>query len=253
MSTLDESWLDFFQSGIYAEGWTWRKDEAQTSREVDAVLETLQPTSGSHILDWCGGWGRHSIELAKRGYKVTLLDFAANHIEMARRIAKETGVTLELIHSDFRNTPHSIQADYAVNMFTAGIGYLTEKDDLRALRSLHAALKPGARFLLDTMNLFWLVQNYNPNGWHEIVEGEFRVFESREFDILTNRNRSKGILWRKGQEERVYTLDHRVYSGAELASVLNRAGFGVVECFGDFDRQPLTIKSSRLILVSEKH
>ena len=248
---MEESWIKFFQSGVYAEGWTWRVDEDKTRREVDAVLNFLKPPAGAHILDWCGGWGRHAIELARRGYEVTLLDFAENHIQMAEEASKKAGVALKLVHSDFRYTPSNIGADYAINMFTAGIGYLSEEDDFAALRSLHTALKPGARFLLDTMNLFWLVRNYNPNGWHEIVEGKVRILETREFDLLTHRNRSKGILWRKGKKDRTYVLDHRVYTACELAKILKAADFGHVASYGDFDGQLLTMSSPRLILISE--
>jgi len=45
-----------------------------TLREVDFLLEELVLQPGGSILDVGCGTGRHSIELAKRGYAVTGLD-----------------------------------------------------------------------------------------------------------------------------------------------------------------------------------
>lgn len=252
MSSLEQLWDKFFKSGFYEEGWRLKIDPQRTLEEVKGVLNLLKPKLGNHILDWCGGWGRHAIELAKLGYEVTLLDFAPNHIEMAKHAMTETCVHLDLVCADFRQTPPTIQADFAVNLFTAGISYLAEEDDIQALKSLHEALKPGARFLLDTLNLFWLVQHYNSHGWSESNDESVRMLEKREFNFLTNRNFSETTMQRAGQPEEVQTLDHRIYSAAELASVLKRAGFEPIELYGDLDGQPFTFDSRRIVMISQK-
>lgn len=249
---LEEVWEEFFWSGLYGDFWSFQIDPQRTQEEVDGVLSLLNPTPGSHILDWCGGWGRHSIELAKRGFRVTLLDFAPNHIQMAREVAKAAGVSLDFVCADFRKTPSTIQADFAVNLFTAGLGCLTEEDDAQALRSLYAALKPGALFLLDTISLFWLVKNYQPRGWDEDEDRSRRRFETREFDFWTNRNRAQAFFWEKGKKEKESEIDLRIYSPAELAAVLRRAGFEPVELFGDFDGQEFGFDSRRLIMISRR-
>jgi len=249
---LEERWENFFLSGFYANAWSFRIDPAQAQEEADGVLNLLNPPLGAHILDWCGGWGRHSIEFAKRGFQVTLLDFAPNHIQRAREEAESAGVSLNLICADFRQTPVSIQADFAVNLFTSGIGYLTEEDDVQALKSLHAALKPDALFLLDTMSLFWLVKNYQPRGWYGDESGTKRLLEEREFDFWTNQNRSHAFFWELGSEERGQQLEHRIYSPAELAAVLRLAGFEPVSLYGDFDGRLFDFDSRRIVMVSRR-
>jgi len=249
---LEERWGHFFLSGFYANGWSFRIDSARTQEEVDGVLSLLNPHPGAHILDWCGGWGRHGIEFAKKGLQVTVLDFAPNHIQRAREEAKSARVSLNLICADFRQTPASIQADFAVNLFTSGIGYLTEEDDVQALKSLHAALKLDALFLLDTMSLFWLVKNYQPRGWYRDESGTKRLLEEREFDFWTNQNRSHAFLWELGRGERRQRLEHRIYSPAELAAVLRRAGFEPISLYGDFGGRPFDFDSRRIIMISRR-
>jgi len=252
VQTLEQKWQEFFWSGFYSEAWRGRIDEEGTQKEVEGVLRLLNPLPGSHILDWCGGEGRHSIPLAQKGFEVTLLDFAPNHIEAAREAAKGAGVTLNLIRADFRKTPSSIQADYAVNLFTAGIGYLREEDDIEALQSLHAALKPDALFLLDTMNLFWLVRHYQPSGGYMSEDGSQRTVERREFDFWTNTSKSRMLYWTKDGKESIQQFDHRIYSAAELTSVLRRAGFEPFKLYGDFDGHPFDFETKRLIIVSKR-
>ena len=46
-----------------------------TRLEVDFLQETLDLDKSAPILDLCGGQGRHSLELSRRGFmKVTVLD-----------------------------------------------------------------------------------------------------------------------------------------------------------------------------------
>jgi len=249
---LDEKWKRFYWKELYRKGWGIEINPDQTKKEVEGVLEILNPTSGAHILDWCGGWGRHSIELAERGFNVTLLDFTPAHIKMAEVLAEEAGVGLNLVQADFRETPANIQADFAINMFTAGIGHYTREDDTKALTSLYKALKPGAKFLVDTMNLYWLVKNYQPRGWRESDDKKIRLFGKREFDFWTGRNISEETLAIVSQEEQTMTLDILVYTPAELAVVFREAGFVPIKLYGGFDGQKFSFDSRRIIMVSEK-
>ena len=67
-------------------------DKKDTEKEIDGVLSILKASPGSHILDWCGGWGRHAVPLAKRGFKITLLDFSKEYLERAEAYAAREGV-----------------------------------------------------------------------------------------------------------------------------------------------------------------
>jgi SAM-dependent methyltransferase len=62
--------------------------------EFDTTMHFLEkhlPKKG-RILDAGGGPGRYTIELAKRGYRVTLLDFTPANLEFARRRIRRAGV-----------------------------------------------------------------------------------------------------------------------------------------------------------------
>lgn len=68
-------WIEFFNN--HAPKY---KDEVfvkNTEAEIEFVIEELKLPPGHRILDMGCGTGRHSIELAKRGYKITGVDWSS--------------------------------------------------------------------------------------------------------------------------------------------------------------------------------
>ena len=249
-----EGWIYSFFGGeqsLYSKAYPWTFTAQQTEEEVESVLRLLKPKPKSHILDWCGGWGRHSIGFAKRGFRVTLLDLTKEYIEKAKADAGKAGARINTVCADFRETPSSIQADYAVNLFTSGIGFLEPEDDLRALKSLHQALKPKAKFLIDTVSLFWIVKNFQEKGWRDSPDKTKRVLEERKFDFWTNRNYATVIFQDTAKKiEEKEQVNIHMYTPAELSGLLRQTGFEPVELYGDFDGSEFNFDSRRLIMIS---
>ena len=69
-----ELWHEKFFDQWYLKYWIRPITPERTQRECDAIVKFLQLTSDSKVLDLCCGQGRHSLELARRGYKVVGLD-----------------------------------------------------------------------------------------------------------------------------------------------------------------------------------
>ncbi len=251
---MQQEWIHDFFGDFYQKGWenAGSISKRDADYEVNQVLTFLEAKPSSHILDWCGGWGRHSIRFAQKGYKVTLLDFSEQYVQRAELEAEKQGVQLDTIVADFRNTPPGIQADYAVNLFTAGLGYLGKNQDLVALKSLAAALKPGALFLIDTVNLFWIARNFSETSWYGSEDGDW-LLERRNFDFLNNTNASVWIYRDKAEKtEQTKTGRIRLYNCAELSELLALAGFKPLKIYGGFDGSEYGFNSKRLIVVSQK-
>jgi cyclopropane fatty-acyl-phospholipid synthase-like methyltransferase len=222
-------------------------------KQAEQILKLLNVQSESNILDWCGAWGRHAIPFVKAGHRVTLLDYSERYVRRAEREAEEQGVKLNTIVSDFRETPTEIQADYAVNLFTAGIGHISKADDRVALIALYNALKPGGAFLIDTMSLLWIWRNYSTSRWRESEDGTKRLLEKSIFDFTTNTIMSTWVYQDKavGTEES-HTFPLHVYSPAELIELFGSVGFGDFKLYSDFTGSEFTIDAKRTVLVCKK-
>ncbi|HJT54986.1 MAG TPA: class I SAM-dependent methyltransferase, partial [Ktedonobacteraceae bacterium] len=138
----DTPWYKSFFGKDYLRIYDFLTPE-RTELEVKCIIHLLKLPPGSTILDLCCGHGRHSIELAKRGYRVTGQDLSEVFLQHAQSDAEKQGVQVRWMQSDMRNIPFENEFDAVINIFTA-FGYLENEDeDQLVLQQIQKALKPG--------------------------------------------------------------------------------------------------------------
>ena len=223
----------------------------RTGREVEGVVGLLGLPEGSAILDLCCGHGRHSIELAKRGFRVTGLDLSGVFLEHAREAAESEGVDVRWMEGDMRRIPFEGEFDAVINMFTA-FGYLeSEEEDQEVLRQVHKALKPGGLFLLEVMQREWLMRHFDPGGVMRHADGLI-VLEERDFDMLTSRCNVRVTMLLPDGQRREYGHAARIYTLTDLVRMMNLAGLHVEGYYGGLDGSTLGMDSRRLVMVAAK-
>ena len=218
--------------------------------EVDLILKLLRVRPGAAILDLCCGPGRHSVELASRGFKVTGVDRTRAFLARARRSAAKAKRVVEFVLSDMRRFRRPRAFDAAINMFTAFGYFRKQADDLRVLKNVFASLKPGGVFLMDLMGKERIAKIFNPRTWHREPDGTIMLEErwlEDDFGWIENR----WTMIRKGRM-RTHCVSHRLYSGVELRNLLKRVGFTRVKVFGTLDGKPYDEDAQRLVLVARK-
>src|SRR4051794_25241614 len=88
-----------------------------------------------------------AVSLARRGARVTGVDFSPAALAKAAAIARQSGVALELVEGDSTALPAQLHGRFDVAYAT--IGVLTWIGDLGAwMRSVAASLRPGGRLVL---------------------------------------------------------------------------------------------------------
>jgi SAM-dependent methyltransferase len=133
--------------------------------ESEQVIELLQVTGGESILDLCCGTGRHSLELARRGHRVTGVDWTRAYIERARAEAAAVHLDIEFIQRDVRSLDMRERFDCAINMFTSFGYFESDQDNLRILTSVRDALKPGGRLLIETEGKEVMARDFREREW----------------------------------------------------------------------------------------
>lgn len=139
-----------------------RLDEklGRVKREVDFVVNTLELLPEASVLDLCCGYGRHSLELARRGFHVTGVDLSEALLYMARKRAEQERLSVTFIQSDMREIDFNEEFDAVINFFTS-FGYLeNETEDEKVLERVATALKPDGKFLLDVLNRDRIVRSF---------------------------------------------------------------------------------------------
>lgn len=200
-------------------------DEEVTRREVDVVCELLPLQSGDSILDLCGGQGRHSLELARRGYlNCTVLDYSETLLGKGRSAAKQAGFPVDFIQGDATATGLQEEGFDHVMILGNSLGYLPETvDDLRIMHEALKLLKPGGRLLVDVTDGSMVREKFNPNAWHEI---EDNIIVCRQRELVEDFIRAREVVLCKERglvRDQSYAI--RLHMPENLQSLVDEAGF----------------------------
>ena len=218
-------------------------------REVENAVALLGLEPGVAVLDLGCGPGRHSLELARRGFKVTGVDRTASHLDRARARAQEEGLNIEFVLEDMRAFCRPGGFDGAINLFTS-FGYFTDpEEDRKVVANLYQSLKPGGVLVLDTMGKEVLARIFQERGWQE-RDGAFWLQErsvSQGWGWMNNR-----WIFIKDGERREFYVGHRLFSATELMALFRKGGFASTEVYGNLEGAPYDHEARRLVMVARK-
>lgn len=206
-----------------------------TKEEVDLFSNILNLSQDDHILDLCCGHGRHSLELARRGFRnVEGLDRSHYLIQKAKNQAKKEGLNVRFREGDARKLPYSPDTFDVVLILGNSFGYFeTVEEDLKVLKEVFRVLKPWGKILIDVANGEYLKNNFQPRSWEWIDKKHF-VCRERSLSVDEKRlisrevivNAEKGVIADQFYAERLYTHE-------ELEHLLKVAGFSDVKFHGE--------------------
>jgi SAM-dependent methyltransferase len=218
--------------------------------QVDSLISLLGIKPGAAVLDLCCGVGRHSLELARRGFQVTGVDRTSAYLQVARDKAAAEGLDLELLQDDMRRFVRPAAFDAAINLFTS-FGYFEDpSEDRQVIDNLHESLRPGGKLVLEMMGKEVLARIFLPRDWREIEDGSL-LLEERKVDRSWTWMDARWILIRDGHRIE-YNISHRIYDGAGLMALLRDAGFESASVYGDTDGNPYDTGAQRLVAVAQK-
>jgi len=127
------------------------RDSAEAEQLVSQITNQFPVTRFPRVLDAACGKGRHALSLAKKGYAVDAFDLAPTSIAAAQNLVNDE-VNLTFKVHNILDAYAFDQFDLVTNLFTSFGYFETEIDDMRALRAMHDALKPGGFLIQDFLN-----------------------------------------------------------------------------------------------------
>ena len=149
-----------------------------------------------------------------------------------------------------RSLPEDGSYDGAV-CFWNSFGYFDDAGNLEFLRSVSRSLKLGGRLALDTPLMETALHTVagEPRVWTQA--GDLMALEERWFEHETGRLESTWTFIRGDQRE-VREMSMRLYTYRELVTMLEQAGFGLHQAYGDLDLTPFELGAPWLYLVTTK-
>lgn len=154
----------------------------------------------------------------------------------ARARAEATDAQVEWIQGDRRSFVRPAHFDLAVNLFTS-FGYFEDPaDNQRVLECVRRSLKPDGAFVMEMMSKERLARVFLPSSVDSLPDGRL-LAQRRKVLPGWSRLESEWLVLENACYER-FSIEHFLYSGQELKTLLDAAGFSRIELYGGFDGSP---------------
>ncbi len=198
---------------------------AHTVAEVDFVLSLYAIAPGSTVLDVGCGTGRHSIEFARRGFKVTGLDLSEGMLAVARTNSGQAGVDVEWIQADATAFQLGRRFDLGLCLCEGGLGLIERGEsadvhDAAIFANIAAELKSNAPFITTMLN-----------GYSIIRQMKDEHIQAGRFDSSTM-VANYDDEWDLPEGQKLMTIHERLFIAPEVTRMLTHAGFVVDNVFG---------------------
>jgi ubiquinone/menaquinone biosynthesis C-methylase UbiE len=231
-----------------------------TVGECDFIEKEITFNKNVKILDIACGTGRHSIELAKRGYDVTGVDLSDSMLNKAieKSIAAETKMKINFKKHDARKLPFKNEFDLTIMLCEGGFPLMeTDEMNYEILKNAKRSLKEtGSKLIFTTLNgLFPLYHSVKDFLDSHKGDGNMEQSEST-FDLMTFRDCNVAKVLDDSGIENEYKCNERYYVPSEITWMLKCLGFNKIDIFGAklgaFSRNDkLTTEDFEMLVIAE--
>lgn len=251
-------WRSLFNSVYLKTDGDVVENDNNTVQEVELLVRAAALEKADRVLDLCCGQGRHSLELARKGFgNVTGVDRSRYLIRLARKRAKQSGLAVTFQEGDARKFRLPESTFDCVVLMGNSFGYFDrEEDDTLVLEAVKRVLRSAGTIAMDLTDGDWLRRNFERRSWEWIDQNHF-VCRERSLTEDGTRLVSREVVV---HAERGVIVDQfyaeRLYSREMIGELLDRVGFTAIRDHGsvstESDRnQDLGMMAQRLFLTAQ--
>lgn len=239
---------EWFDSPLYEKLYADR-DEKEAQQLIEFLEQTLLLEEYHAILDLGCGRGRHSHDLAQRGYEVTGIDLSPAAIETAREKAEQLGLDNVSFKVRDMREPLAQKFDAIVNLFTTFGYFKTDDENASVLDSVVQMLKKEGLFVLDYLNAGKVKKTYVPEE-----EGEFHGLRYQIKRYIKNDAIHKDIVF-AGEglsKPRTYWERVKLYDLDWFKKEMAKLNLEIIGVKGDYQGSDFDPEESpRLLIISK--
>jgi SAM-dependent methyltransferase len=240
-------WKRFFDA--FAPRYDQEEFTRNTEEEARFLVEHLCAPPGGRILDVGCGTGRHSVELASRGFEVTGIDLSSGMLAVAARRAEDASVSVEWVRTDAADFIRVDAFDAAICLCEGAMCLLGADDDpferdLTILRNIEQALRPGGRLILNVLNGCRQIRAYSDE---DVAAGRFDVLNMTELSDAADH---------LPDADPPFSVRERGYTPPEIRRMLIWVGFNVLGLYGgtagSWGLRSLKLDEIEMMVIAEK-
>lgn len=221
----------------------------RTRREVDFLLTATGLGLGSSIADLACGMGRHALEFAHRGHLVTGVELNAAFLAQARRESMGLPVPVRWVQGDMRRVTPGLYD--LVSILFHSFGFFSDEDNAALLRNWTRERRPEGWLALDVWNRARILEGFEARRYRTASD-DLSVIEDRTWDAASSRLQMRQTLPYRDGTTRVLDASFRLYTLAELRSLLADLGLEVRLVYGSLYGDPWSGEAPRLVVLASR-
>ena len=239
-----------FFDGYYKDIWRQTFPEKTTLAEIDWIIREGNLNAGNTVLDVMCGYGRHSLELGRRGLRVTAIDNLPDYINEIRDTKERENLPIEALCEDVLEMALDSQYDVAICMGNS-LQFFNEQETLRLLASISERLKPAGKLFINTWSIAEIAMKiFKEKSWGRFGDLLF-LTDCKLLFHPTRMEINSLIITDSGEREEKTGVDF-IYSISELEGMLNKTGFDLKEIYSIPGKKIFTVGEPRAYIVAEK-
>ena len=241
-----EWYKDWFNSAYYHKLY-FDRDEAEAQAFITRLIEHINPSANSRMLDVACGKGRHSKFLAEQGFDVTGIDISMESITYAKQYESDN---LQFFQHDMRLPFWINYFDYAFNFFTSFGYFATRREHDDAIRTISQSLKPTGMVLFDYLNVHYIEDRLVHNEMKEIEGTGYEIHRWHDENYFY-----KKITVRDASLDKPYEFVEKVakFSLGDFTDMLSFQNMQVTEVYGDYNLNAYDVrKTPRMVIMAKK-
>jgi SAM-dependent methyltransferase len=243
MAEWFENWFD----SPYYHKLYFDRDEEEALLFIGNLINYLNATPGSLMLDIACGKGRHSKTLSSYGHTVTGIDISPQSIEYAKQFENDI---LEFFQHDMRLTFRINYYHYAFNLFTSFGYFKSQRENDDALRTIAQSLKPNGVFVFDYLNSFYIEKNLI-SAAVKVIGGT--TFNIKKWKTITHFIKQIQIEDPQLKIPLLYQEKVASFTFEDFEKMFAKQSLKILKTFGSYALEPFNLEQSkRLIIVAQK-
>ncbi len=219
--------------------------------------------SGGPLLELACGSGRLLVPLAREGYELTGVDSSASMLKLAQAALEKAGVAAQCTLVQEHMSQLCLGRKFRLAFIALGsFGHVcTRQEQRQALAVVHEHLTAGSRFILDISNadaryMEHLSGQMLHQGTWQREDGIMLSHVVSPASSLTKHLLELTHFYeehRQGEAVRrtVITTHLYLFERNEVELLLEEAGFGITDVYGDYELGPFEHDSPRMIFIAE--
>ncbi len=228
---ISDNWYEDFFQGINCELWEKAIPSDWTMQEIDFLVSELNLQKGQHILDIPCGFGRHAIELSKRGFNVTGIDISGTFIKgLTEKIISEK-LNIKAIHADILTIQLNEKFSGAVCLGNS-FGYFNIDKMKLFVEKVSSSLETGSKFIINSGMIAESILpnfiNYKKNNSYTV--GNITMDVTNIYNVEDSYMISNLLYTKEGNTEE-HSFKHYVFTLGEVKRLLKLYGLSTIATY----------------------